>query len=67
MKPAIPSEWDGLTMEKNFRGRKLKITVDNTAHKQGNPEKYILNGQERPVAVIPDAELKDVNELTVVM
>ena len=65
--PAIPAEWEGFTMEKNFRGKKLKITVDNQAHREGNPRKYILNGTERPVAVIPAEELKDVNELTVVM
>ena len=67
VKPAFPAEWDGFTMEKNFRGKKLKITVDNSAHRQGNPARYILNGTERPVEVIPEAELKEVNELTVVM
>ncbi len=65
--PAIPAEWDGFTMEKVFRGRKLKITVDNSAHREGNPRKYILNGQERPVAVIPAAELPEGSELTVIM
>ena len=65
--PAIPAEWDGFTMEKIFRGKKLNITVDNKAHKEGKPSKYILNGVERPVEVIPEADLKDINELTVVM
>ncbi len=67
VKPAIPKEWDGFTMEKNFRGRKLRITVDNTAHKEGNPVRYILNGAERPVEVIPAADLLEENELTVIM
>ena len=67
VKPAIPKEWDSLTIEKLFRGRKLIITVDNSAHHQGNPVKYILNGTIRPVDVIPAEELADVNELTVVM
>ena len=35
VKPAIPAEWDGFTMEKKFRGKTLKITVDNAAHKAG--------------------------------
>ncbi len=65
--PAIPSEWDGFTMEKNFRGKKLKITVDNGAHREGHPSRYILNGEERPAAVIPAEDLKDVNELVIVM
>ncbi len=65
--PAIPAEWDGFTMEKVFRGKQLKITVDNAAHKQGNPEKIVLNGEERPAGLIKDSELKDVNYITVVM
>ena len=65
--PAIPSAWETMHMEKTFRGRKLRITVDNSAHRQGKPRKYILNGRERPAAVIPEAELAADNELTVVM
>ncbi len=67
VKPAIPAEWDGFTMEKMFRGKKIMITVDNMAHREGNPRKYMLNGVEREVGVIPAEELKDVNELTIVM
>ncbi|MBR2054641.1 MAG: N,N'-diacetylchitobiose phosphorylase, partial [Clostridia bacterium] len=65
--PAIPAEWDGFTMVKNFRGKKLNITVDNSAHKEGNPEKYIFNGVERPAGLIKAEELLDVNEITVIM
>ena len=65
--PAIPEEWDGFAMEKVFRGKKLHITVDNLAHKEGNPEKYIVNGMERKPGVIPESELKDDNFITVIM
>jgi len=65
--PAIPEEWDGFTMEKVFRGKKLHITVDNMAHKEGNPAKYILNGVEREAGLILESELKDDNILVVVM
>ena len=67
VKPAIPAEWDGMKMEKRFRGKTMKITVDNSAHRQGDPAKYIFNGKERPVGLIPEEDLLDVNELTVVM
>jgi len=54
-------------MEKRFRGKMLKITVDNLAHRQGHPRRIILNGEERPAGVIPAADLKDENIITVVM
>ena len=65
--PAIPSEWDGFRMEKSFRGKKLIITVDNSAHKEGNPSRVILNGTERTAGLIREEELQDENEITVVM
>lgn len=65
--PAFPAEWDGFTMEKVFRGKKLNIRVDNVAHKEGNPEKYILNGKEHPAGVILESELLDENQIVVVM
>ena len=65
--PAIPESWDGFTMEKVFRGRKLHIRVDNAAHKQGNPSRVILNGAEREAGLIPENELREENSITVVM
>jgi len=65
--PAIPAEWDGFTMEKVFRGKKLHITVDNLAHKEGKPEKVILNGKERPAGLIPEGELLEDNTIVVIM
>ena len=65
--PAIPKEWDGFTMEKVFRGRKLHITVDNSAHKEGDPRKVVLNGTERVAGVIPESDLKEENEIIIVM
>jgi hypothetical protein len=54
-------------MEKVFRGKKLHITVDNSAHKEGKPAKVILNGVERAAGVIPADELREENDITVVM
>jgi cellobiose phosphorylase len=65
--PAIPQEWNGFTMEKVFRGKKLHITVDNSAHKEGKPTKVILNGVERAAGVILADELREENDITVVM
>ncbi len=65
--PAIPSDWNGFTMEKVFRGKKLSITVDNSAHKEGCPAKVLLNGTEMADGFIPADALLDVNEVTVIM
>ena len=67
IKPAIPAEWDGFTMEKTFRGKKIRVRVDNSAHKQGDPARYILNGQERPAELIPEMDLRAENDLVIVM
>ncbi|MCQ2458400.1 MAG: N,N'-diacetylchitobiose phosphorylase [Clostridia bacterium] len=65
--PAIPAEWDGFTMTKKFRGKTLNITVDNSAHHEGNPTAYILNGIRRDAGLITESELNDVNDITVIM
>ena len=54
-------------MEKVFRGKKLHITVNNLAHKEGNPEKVILNGTEREPGLIPAEELKEDNKIVIIM
>ncbi len=65
--PAIPSAWDGFTMDKVFRGKKLHIEVQNPEHKQGNPTRIILNGEERAASLIPDGDLKQENEIVVIL
>ena len=65
--PAIPAEWDGFTMDKTFRGKRLHIIVDNAAHHEGGVQKLYLNGAEIPVGVIADNQLTDGAEIKVVM
>ena len=67
LSPAIPAEWDGFTMEKDFRGKKLHITVDNAAHREGDPRQIILNGVKRAPGLIRADELLPENEITVVL
>ena len=64
--PAIPAEWDGFTMEKTFRGKKLYITVDNSAHHEGGVQKTLVNGVEVS-GVLTDDVLTDGAQITVVM
>ncbi len=65
--PSIPSDWDGFTMEKFFRGKKLHITVNNLAHREGKPKTVILNGAERAPGVIPESDLLEDNKIIVIM
>lgn len=64
--PAIPAEWDGFTMDKTFRGKRLHITVDNSAHHEGGVQKVLVNGAE-VTGVLTDAVLTDECQITVVM
>lgn len=65
--PSIPSEWDGFKIEKNFRGKKLNITVDNSSHVQSGVSSLTLNGVKLDGAYVPASMLADVNEIKVVL
>ncbi len=65
--PAIPADWDGFKMTKQFRGHTLEITVDNKAHKQGKPSRLTLNGIEMQGLHIPADKLGEKNEIVVIM
>ncbi|MCQ2495352.1 MAG: N,N'-diacetylchitobiose phosphorylase [Lachnospiraceae bacterium] len=64
--PSIPAEWDGFSIKKNFRGRKLNVTIDNAAHVQSGVKKVVVNGTELEGAKIPVAMLADCNDIKVV-
>ena len=65
--PSIPAEWDGFKIHKNFRGKKLDITVDNSAHVQSGVKSVIINGVALDSDYIPAEKLEDTNEITVVL
>ena len=65
--PAIPAEWDGFTMDKTFRGKRLHIVVDNSAHHEGGVTKTLVNGKTVDAQVLTDDMIKDGDEITVVM
>ena len=65
--PAIPSVWDGFTMEKTFRGKRLHIKVDNSAHHEGGVQRTLINGKEAAGEVLTDDMLHDGDRITVIM
>lgn len=65
--PCIPSEWNEFSIYKNFRGKKLNISVKNESHSQKGVKKVFVNGVEMKDNFIPAAVLKDTNEVIVIM
>ena len=65
--PSIPSEWESFKIHKNFRGKKLDITVDNSAHVESGVKSVTLNGVKLDSNYIPAENLADVNNITVVL
>ena len=55
--PSIPAEWDGFTMEKDFRGAHIKIKVENPGHVQAGVKSLVLNGEALEGSLIPASKL----------
>lgn len=67
LSPSTPAAWDGFTMEKSFRGKKLHITVQNPAHKESGFTSLMLNGAAMPDNYIPADKLAAENEIVLTM
>ena len=68
LSPSIPSEWDGLEIEKEFRGRRLRIRIENPEHRESGCRSLQLNGKKLPENYIPaDALLPGENEILLTM
>lgn len=65
--PAIPAEWNGFKIEKNFRGKKLNIAIDNSAHVESGVKELILNGNTLEGNYISADKLAEVNEIKVIL
>ena len=65
--PSIPSSWDGMKMEKNFRGSHISIKVENPNHVASGVKSLTLNGEALEGNMIPAAKLAANNEVVVVL
>ena len=65
--PAVPSEWDAFSIEKDFRGHRLHIRVENPDHRESGCRSLTLNGQTLPENYIPAALLKDENDIVLTL
>ena len=65
--PSIPSDWKGFSIEKTFRGKKLKITVENPNKKESGFSEFYVNGEKLADNYIPEEKLTAVTEVKLVM
>ncbi|NLY74173.1 MAG: N,N'-diacetylchitobiose phosphorylase [Firmicutes bacterium] len=65
--PCIPAWWKEFTMERVFRGKSLRIRVDNSAGVQKGVRRIILNGEAMIDDLIPEAKMGPENEVEVLM
>lgn len=62
--PCIPSEWDGFSAERVFRGKSISIRVNNPHGHSKGVSKLTLNGKEIEGNILPLSRLKAVNTVT---
>ena len=65
--PSIPSDWKEFTMEKSFRGKKVKIKVENPDGAEAGFKEFYINGEKQEDNYIPAEKLTDVTEVRMVM
>lgn len=65
--PAIPSDWKEMTMEKNFRGKKLLIKVENPNGRESGCSEFYINGEKQEENYIPAEKLTEVTEVRMVL
>lgn len=65
--PSVPSDWKNFSIEKTFRGKKLKITVENPNGKESGFSEFYVNGEKFSDNYIPESKLTAVTEVRLVM
>ncbi len=65
--PSIPSQWKEFTIEKDFRGKKLHITVKNPGGIQNGVSSVTVNGKEQEDVLIREKYLLPDNDIIVTM
>lgn len=65
--PSIPSEWKEFTMDKQFRGKMLHITVQNPNGSESGVKEVTVNGEKIEGLLILETILKDTNDIVIKM
>ena len=65
--PAVPAAWKSFTMDKDFRGKKLHIRVENPQGKESGFASLTLNGEALPDNYLPAHKLLAENDILLVL
>lgn len=65
--PAVPAAWKSFTMDKDFRGKKLHIRVENPQGKESGFASLTLNGEALPDNYLPAHKLQAENDILLVL
>ncbi len=65
--PSVPKTWESFTIEKDFRGKKLNIRVENPNHHESGFTKLMVNGANLKENYIPETILREENEIVLTM
>lgn len=65
--PSIPKDWERLTINKTFRGKRLRITVENPGKKESGFTEFYVNGESFTSNYIPQEKLTEITEVRLVM
>ena len=63
--PVIPSDWEGFSVVRQFRGKKLNIMIENPNHTGKGVNSIVVNGTEIKGTVIPMNQLNPNNQVIV--
>lgn len=63
--PCIPSDWDGFSARRTWRGCQVQLTLYNPAHVCCGVNRMILNGRLLPGSLVPVEDLEPENVLEV--
>jgi len=67
IEPAIPSQWKNLTIDKIFRGKRIKIYIENRNGNESGYKKVYLNNVKLEGNYILESQLKEFNEVLYIM
>ena len=65
--PSVPRAWKMLEIQKEFRGKKLHILVQNPNGKESGCEKLTVNGKVLDGNYVREELLTDVTEIVLVL